>query len=80
LLPTVAWEFSDATPRVSGAHLLQGAAVEHGSGRLAVFGEAAMFSAQLAGPDRRPMGMNRPDAAQNYQLVLNVLHWLTGRL
>ena len=48
------------------------------SGRLAVFGEAAMFSAQVAGPDRMPIGMNAPMAEQNYQFVLNVMHWLSG--
>jgi len=79
LLPEVAWEFSDVTPRVSGAHLLQGALIEYAEGRVAVFGEAAMFSAQLAGPDRTPVGMSRPEAAQNPQLVLNVIHWLTDR-
>ncbi len=47
-------------------------------GRLAVFGEAAMFSAQLSGPDRRPMGMNAPVARDNYRYVLNILHWLSG--
>ena len=26
------------------------------------------------------MGMNDPDAAQNPQFVLNVLHWLSGLL
>ena len=45
-----------------------------------MFGEAAMFSAQLAGPNRGPMGMNDPAAAQNPQFMLNVLHWLTGVL
>lgn len=75
-LPSVAWEFSDATPRIPAAYLLQGAVVHHGRGRLAVFGEAAMFSAQLAGPGRRPMGMNHPTAGQNYLLALNVMRWL----
>lgn len=76
-LPPVAWEFSDATPRISAAHLLQGALVRHGEGRIAVFGEAAMFSAQLAGAQRRPMGMNHPSAAHNYRFALNILRWLT---
>lgn len=80
LLPVVAWEFTDETPRIPAANLLQGAVLKHGDGRVAAFGEASMFSAQLAGPDRRPMGMNRPEAAQNFQFVLNVIHWLTGRL
>jgi hypothetical protein len=51
--------------------------MEVGKGRVAVFGEAAMFSAQLAGPQKMPIGMNSPDATQNYQLLLNVIHWLT---
>jgi hypothetical protein len=55
----------------------QGAIVKIGKGRVAVFGEAAMFSAQLGGPNRIPVGMNSPDADQNYRLLLNVMHWLT---
>ena len=54
----------------------QGAVMRVGKGRVAVFGEAAMFSAQLAGP-RQPMGMNAPGAEQNHQLLLNVMHWLS---
>jgi hypothetical protein len=53
----------------------QGAVMKVGKGRVAVFGEAAMFSAQLAG--REPMGMNAPEAEQNHQLLLNVMHWLS---
>ncbi len=55
----------------------QGAVFSYGQGRVAVFGEAAMFTAQWAGRNRRPMGMNAPGAEQNYQLALNVMHWLT---
>jgi hypothetical protein len=51
-----------------------------GKGRVAVFGEAAMFSAQLAGPKKSPMGMNAPIAKQNPQFLLNVMHWLSGLL
>lgn len=80
LLPTVAWEFSDSTARIPAAGLLQGAALRHGRGRVAVFGEAAMFTAQVAGPDRVPVGMNAPIAAQNSQFVLNVMRWLSGRV
>ncbi len=77
LLPEVAFKFSDSTPRIPAAHLLQGAIVYHGQGRVAAFGEAAMFTAQVAGPDRRPMGMNAPDARENARFALNLLHWLT---
>ncbi len=55
----------------------QGAVFPFCRGRVAVFGEAAMFTAQLAGDGSRPMGMNAPGAEQNYQLALNVMHWLT---
>lgn len=78
LMPEVAWQFSPLTPRMRADGLLHGAVLRHGRGRVAVFGEAAMFSAQLAGPERRPMGMNDPTAPQNVQFLLNVMHWLTG--
>ena len=55
----------------------QGAVMEVRKGRVAVFGEAAMFSAQLAGPEQMPVGMNSPEADENHQLLLNVVHWLT---
>lgn len=59
---------------------LQGAVLAVGKGKVAVFGEAAMFSAQLSGPDRSPMGMNAPAAKQNPQFLLNVMRWLVGAL
>ena len=80
LMPTKAWQFGRDTPRTSAGGWLQGAVMRVGSGRAAFFGEAAMFSAQLAGSERRPMGMNAPGAERNHQLVLNVLHWLSGML
>lgn len=81
LLPEEAWVFSQyRTPRVSAAGMLQGAVVTVGHGRVAAFGEAAMFTAQRAGPRALPMGMNHPAAAENARLVLNVLHWLSGSL
>ena len=80
LVPDTAWEFNEGTPRFRARGLLQGAGLRHGRGRVAVFGEAAMFSAQLAGQERRPMGMNDPLAPQNPQFVLNVMHWLSGIL
>lgn len=80
LTPDTAWVFHESTPRRSVAGWLQGAALRVGKGRVAMFGEAGMFSAQLAGPQRKPMGMNAPVAAENAQFLLNVLHWLTGLL
>lgn len=79
LMPIQAWQFSKQTPRLNGAGMLQGATVEPGDGRVAAFGEAGMFSAQISA-NGKPMGMNHPDAGQNAQFVLNVLHWLSGLL
>lgn len=78
LMPEVAWEFDDNTKRIPIAGWYQGAVRTFGKGRVAVFGEAAMFTSQRAGPERRPVGMSSPSAPQNQQFVLNVIHWLSG--
>jgi hypothetical protein len=81
LLPIAPWQFAVQTPRVPAEGMLQGAALPYGSGRVAAFGEAAMFSAQVSSPQRRPMGMNMPTAAsEKPQFLLNVMHWLAGLL
>lgn len=80
LLPETAWQFTAETPRLPATGWLQGATLKFGKGRVAVFGEAAMFSAQLAGANRTPVGMNSPNAPQNYRFLLNVMHWLSGLL
>ena len=53
----------------------QGVVLTFGRGRVAVFGEAAMFSAQVVGADNTPIGMNVP-GIDNRQFALNVMHWL----
>ena len=77
---TTAGQFTPEAKRVPVKGWYQGAVLRHGKGRVALFGEAAMFSAQLAGPNRAAMGMNAPVAARNPQFLLNVLHWLSGKL
>ncbi|MGH9799228.1 MAG: DUF4350 domain-containing protein [Blastocatellia bacterium] len=72
--------FTNDTPKTPIKGWLQGATLKFGKGRVAVFGEAAMFSAQLAGPNKALMGMNAPIAKQNPQFLLNVMHWLSGLL
>jgi hypothetical protein len=44
-----------------------------------VQGEAAMLSAQIAGPNKEKMGMNAP-GIDNRQYAINVMHWLSGVL
>jgi hypothetical protein len=55
----------------------QGIAMPFGKGRVAVIGEAAMFSAQIATIDGHSfkVGMNVP-GNDDRQFALNVMHWL----
>lgn len=76
LSPQVAWQFEENTPSTDSRGFFQGAYMPYGKGRIVVIGEAAMFSAQLAGPNRNPVGMNHPAAAQNGNLLLRIMHWL----
>ncbi len=57
---------------------LQGATVTRGAGKVAMFGEAGMFTAQIAADMRSQMGFNNALAGNNQQFVLNTLHWLDG--
>ena len=76
LMPDTAWNFKDDTPQVSVAGWSQGAVKKFGKGKIAIWGEAAMFSAQIAGEQKIKVGMNAPKAKYNYQLLLNIIHWL----
>ena len=80
LMPDTAWVFTDRTPRASVTGWSQGAYMKYGKGNVVMFGEAAMFSAQLAGPQKKKLGMNDDRAGQNFQLLLNIIHWLDGLL
>ncbi len=75
-LPDTAWVFEKKTPVYNAKGLSQGAYKKYGKGRIVAFGEAAMFTTQLAGPNKIKVGMNRDDAKENYQLLLNIIHWL----
>lgn len=77
-MPDTAWRFRPETPVEPATGMLQGAVMDFGAGKLAVFGEAAMFSSQLAGPNRVPVGMSSRGAGGNVQLLLNIVRWLAG--
>src|SRR6266849_7393504 len=64
---------------ISAAGRAQGIAFNFGKGRAVVLGEAAMLSAQIAGPNGMKFGMNRP-GIDNRQLALNIMHWISGLL
>ncbi|HET6979942.1 MAG TPA: hypothetical protein VFI24_26660 [Pyrinomonadaceae bacterium] len=68
-----------ADTSVSAAGRAQAVAFKFGKGRVVVQGEAAMLSAQVAGADKRPMGMNVP-GNDDRQYALNLMHWLSGIL
>ena len=55
-----------------------GAVTVLGRGKVAVFGDTAMFTAQISGPTSRPAGLNEARAKGNGVLLLNVLHWLAA--
>ena len=79
-LPDTAWVFDEETPKYNVGGWAQGAFKQFGKGKVVVSGEAAMFSAQWQGPKKFKMGMNNKIASENYQLVLNIIHWLDGIL
>ena len=80
MFPLKSQEQSLMTPRGPGAGTLQGGVLEFGKGRVAIMGEASMFSAQIAdyiSPGFK-MGMNNTEhAPHNVQFALNLTHWLT---
>ncbi|KAF0140010.1 MAG: hypothetical protein FD122_2771 [Stygiobacter sp.] len=78
LMPDTAWNFKNNTPRISVAGWSQGAVCKFGKGRISVWGEAAMFSAQIS--NNKKVGMNAPYAKNNWRLLLNIIHWLDGKL
>ncbi|MFC1492729.1 hypothetical protein ACFL6O_02120 [candidate division KSB1 bacterium] len=79
-MPEEDWTFDAGTEKVNIGGWYQGAAAGIGKGRIAVFGEAAMFTAQLFGRERVPSGLNSPEAEYNAQFLLNIMHWLSLRL
>ncbi len=68
-----------ANTSTSAAGRSQAVALKFGKGRVLVQGEAAMLSAQIAGNDKHPMGMNVP-GNDDRQYMLNLMHWLSGIL
>ena len=75
-----AWVFDSRTKYTPINGWAQGAYMKYGKGRLVMFGEAAMFTAQLAGASKAKVGMNSEYAEENYKLLLNIIHWLDGKI
>lgn len=79
LLPSEPWKFSAKTPRMSASGMFQAATLKVGAGRIAVFGDATMFTAKISDKGTR-FGMNHPEAKNNARFLLNAMHWLSGKL
>jgi hypothetical protein len=75
LQPDTAWKFNELTPEKNLGGFHQGAIVKVGKGKVAVFGEAAMFTAQVVNENYK-VGFNSDAAPDNAQFLLNVIHWL----
>ncbi len=71
VLPDESWVWDASTPTVSADGTVQGGILDWGQGRLAVFGEAQIFTCKSPNS-----GMCNPNASQNRQFLLNVMHWL----
>lgn len=79
LNPKRAWQFEENTDTISIDGYAQGALLHYGSGRVSVFGEAAMFTAQTIETPNGTfnIGMNNKEIApQNIPFLLNLIHWL----
>jgi hypothetical protein len=78
LVPDIPFQVNAKTPRISMDGWYQGAVLEVGKGRVAVFSEASMFTSQVHTPTGNKLGLVSNGAEQNEQFLLNVMHWLSG--
>jgi hypothetical protein len=78
LMPQKSWKFSKNTPELSVNGWSQGATLEFDKGRVVVFGEAAMFTAQVSGKEKVKMGVIAEGAEQNERFLLNIMLWLSN--
>ncbi len=65
-------------PVVDSNEKLQAAIARVGNGKVAFFGEAGMFTAQIAADGVTKMGLNNPQAEHNWKYILNLMRYLDG--
>lgn len=80
LLPKIPFQVNSKTPRESMEGWSQGAVLQVGVGRVAVFSEAMMFTSQVYLPTGEKHGLVSKGAEQNEQFLLNVMHWLSNKM
>lgn len=79
VLMTQSTRESDKAPRIDVSGLSAGSTLAHGDGRVAVFAEAAAFTAQVVNK-LKTMGMNNPNGAKNPIFALATMRWLAEGL
>lgn len=79
LAPAIAWQFNDETPRHGLKDKYQGAILTYGKGKIAVFGEAAMFTAQTItnNTGTYKFGFHAESAPNNLEFIRNLVFWLS---
>ncbi|MFT6268711.1 MAG: hypothetical protein ACJAVV_001526 [Alphaproteobacteria bacterium] len=75
--PEIPFQIKAETPKIPMDGWSQGAILEFGNGRVAVFSEAMMFTSQLYVPTGEKMGLVSRGAEDNEQFLLNIMHWLS---
>jgi hypothetical protein len=79
LSPERAWEFDENTPTRTLENAYQGAVLNYGKGKVAIFGEAAMFTSQTITNNTNSfnVGFTSTNAPNNVAFIRNVMYWLT---
>ncbi|MEP0354529.1 DUF4350 domain-containing protein [Paraglaciecola sp.] len=77
VVPEIPFLVNAKTPRISVDGWYQGAVLEVGKGRVAVFAEGMMFSSQVTVSTGKKYGLVSVGAEQNEQFLLNIMHWLS---
>lgn len=78
-LPQTAWQFEQRNGVQPLDGLTFGAVARHGEGRVGIFTEAAMFTAQRVQGTTR-VGFTSPVAPYNQAFALRILHWPDGTI
>ncbi len=78
LEPEIAWQFEDTTKTIDLENYAQGALMNYGKGKLAVFGEAAMFTARNITNENGTfkVGFNSRLAPNNQQFAVRLMRYL----
>ena len=79
LAPEVAWQFREDTKEMNLENSFQGAILNYEKGKLAVFGEAAMFTAQTITNNSGTFkfGFHAENAPNNVDFIRNLMYWLS---